>query len=61
MSRGDRGAEEALEDSLQVGRGDADTGIGDSEHYLAPFPADPDLDPPALRGELHGIGQEVVQ
>ncbi len=61
LSRGDRGAEEALEDPLPVGRGDAGTGVGDSEHDLVSFPPEPDLDPPAIRGELHGIGQEVAE
>jgi hypothetical protein len=56
---GDRGAVEALEDPLLVGRGDADTSVGDSEHYLIPFHPEPDLDPPSVRGELDGIGQKV--
>src|ERR1039457_1855470 len=61
LSRGDRGAEEALEDPLPVGSGDADAGVGDSEHSLVSLNAEPDLDPSPVRGELHGVGDEVAE
>jgi len=61
LSLGDRGAEEALEDPLPVRDGDADTGVGHREHGLGAFRPEPDLDLPAIRGELKRIGQEVTE
>ena len=61
LSLGGRGAEKALEDPLPVGHGDADTGVGDCEDGLISFSPEPDLDLPAIGGELHGIGQEVAE
>jgi hypothetical protein len=58
---GGGGPEEALEDPVPVGDGDAHTGVGDREHGLVAFRSEPDLDFPALRGELQGIGQEVAE
>src|ERR1022692_4363438 len=58
---GGRGAEEAFEDPLPVVFADADAGVGDGELSLFFHGSEPDLDLPAGRGELHGIGEEVAK
>jgi hypothetical protein len=55
------GAEEALEDPPAVGVGDADAGVGDGEHRPVAIDAEPDLHPPAVGGEFHRVGEQVVE
>ena len=57
---GGLGAEEPLEDPLLVGGPDADAGVRDAQHRIVSLDGQGDLDLPALRGELHGVGDEVA-
>ena len=52
---------ELFEDRFLVFLGDADAGVGDGDDHRAITQSCLDLDPPALRRELHGVGQKIDQ
>jgi hypothetical protein len=58
---GGLGAVEPLEDPLPVGGLDADAGVGDAEDRLVALHAQGHLNRPAVRGELHRVGDQVAE